>query len=569
MQPKADMAAKDLKQILEATDTLKNKSDIYYNLGLYNQQQKSYYNIALDFFLKSAALHKSKVDTTSITKVKTDYAVKLMMVAEIYLQLKQPDKALEYLEEARPYLGMSIPVDITAYGKFVRSYVMLKNKPQAQKYYDLLHQTIGRAPGNWSEAVSSSLQLSELALESKDYATAKQYIEKADAQAKKDNKEILTHAVLVSYGNYFMALNDYSNALKYYKIAEPVSIKYNKEEYTAILKSMTEASIMTNNITDALNSFKKYNIVSDSLTAQKVSSNIAEMEAVFQNKNKQQQIKSQHLQLENAGRQRFWLIIGLSLVILSAVLLFVIYRNKKRAADILNKKNGELNRLNDELNAANRTKAKLFSIISHDLRSPINQVYQFLKLQQLNPDALDENQKAALSIKIQNATGSLLETMEDLLLWSKTQMNTFDAKMQLVNIGTVVADCQRLLQLNSDAKRIEYKTGISGELTIQTDTNYLQTIIRNLLQNAIKAAPEDSMIYLETGNLNGKTQLLIKNQGAAFTQQQYEQLIAQEQSAASLSGLGLRLVDELSQKIHANVSFHYDGAYTSTCLEFK
>lgn len=555
MQPKADMAAKELKQILETTDTLKNKSDIYYNLGLYNQQQKSYYNIALDFFLKSTALHKSKVDTTSITKVKTDYAVKLMMVAEIYLQLKQPGKALEYLEEARPYLGVSIPVDITAYGKFVRSYVMLGNKSQSKKYYDLLHETIGRAPGNWSEAVSSSLQLSELALENKEYTTAKYYIEKADAQARKDSKEILTHSVLVSYGNYYMALNDYSNALRYYKLAEPASIKYNKEEYAEILKSMTEASIMTNNMTDALNSFKKYNVVSDSLTAQKVSLNIAEMEATFQNKNKQQQIKSQDLQLESAARQKFWLIVGLSLVLLSAILLFVIYRNKKRTANVLNEKNGELNRLNEELNAANHTKTKLFGIISHDLRSPISQVYQFLKLQQLNPDALNGSQKAALNNKIQNATGSLLETMEDLLIWSKTQLSAFKLNIQTVSITETVHTCQQLLQLDSDAKQIQYDLRIPENATAQTDAYYLQTIIRNLLQNAIKAAPLHSRILMETTLVDRSLILAIENEGAAFTQEQFLQSFNYEDTATNLTGFGLKLVHELSQKSNINVLF--------------
>ncbi|HRF25200.1 MAG TPA: hypothetical protein PLR98_13585, partial [Chitinophagaceae bacterium] len=59
-------------------------------------------------------------------------------------------------------------------------------------------------------------------------------------------------------------------------------------------------------------------------------------------------------------------------------------------------------------------------------------MYQFLKLQQLNPDALSNEQKAELNNKIQNATGSLLETMEDLLLWSKTQMNEFKVTMQPV-----------------------------------------------------------------------------------------------------------------------------------------
>ena len=127
LQGKADTTAQKLKQIAETNDTLKNKSDIYYNLGVYNQQQKFYYGIALDNFLKSVSLGKAIADTTKTVKLKTDYAVKNMMVADVYLFLKQPEKALQYLEVVKPYLGLSAIVDITAYGKFVRSYVELDN----------------------------------------------------------------------------------------------------------------------------------------------------------------------------------------------------------------------------------------------------------------------------------------------------------------------------------------------------------------------------------------------------------------------------------------------------------
>lgn len=98
LQGKADTTAQKLKQIAETNDTLKNKSDIYYNLGVYNQQQKFYYGIALDNFLKSVSLGKAIADTTKTVKLKTDYAVKNMMVADVYLFLKQPEKALQYLE---------------------------------------------------------------------------------------------------------------------------------------------------------------------------------------------------------------------------------------------------------------------------------------------------------------------------------------------------------------------------------------------------------------------------------------------------------------------------------------
>lgn len=553
LQGKADTTAQKLKQIAETNDTLKNKSDIYYNLGVYNQQQKFYYGIALDNFLKSVSLGKAIADTTKTVKLKTDYAVKNMMVADVYLFLKQPEKALQYLEVVKPYLGLSAIVDITAYGKFVRSYVELDNQQEATTYYNLLNDVITQSPGKWSEAVSSNLELADLFLKKGDLKTAKFYIDKADKQSKLDNKEILTSSVNLSYGEYYKAMKNYPQAINYYRIASTGTSIYNKEQYADLLKSLTYSELQVGD-KNALASFDKYTQLTDSLTQSKISLNLAEMEAVYQNENKQQQIVTKNIQLSTARTQRLWLIAGIALAALIAILLIIIYRNKKKTADLLNEKNKKLAVLNTELNEANQTKAKLFSIIGHDLRSPISQVYQFLKLQQLNPDALNREQKNELSNKIQTATGSLLETMEDLLLWSKTQMNEFKPNLQPVDIASTIESCKQLLQLNSAAKNITYNQKIESSI-IETDSNFLQTILRNLLQNAIKASPQNGVIEIVTSSEKNSFKLHIKNEGGSFSQQQYFQSINTDENAGSLNGLGLKLVDELSGKIGATVFF--------------
>lgn len=553
-QIKADESAQKLKQILETNDTLKNKSDIYYNLGLYNQQQKFYYGIALENFLKSVSLGKAIADTTKTVKLKTDYAAKNALVAEVYLYLKQPDKAIQYLEIIEPYLGLSAVLDITAYGKFIRSYVQLNSLQTATKYYNLLHEVIAKSPGKWSEAVSSNLELASLYLKNGALERAKFYIDKADVQSKLDNKEIMTSSVNLSYGDYYKSIKDYIKAASYYKIAEQGAINYNKEQYADVLRSLTEVEMLSGS-SDAAAYFAKYSSITDSLTQSKIALNLAEMEAVFQNESKQQQITAKNTELQLASKQRIWLLSGIALAVLSLLLLIIIYRNKKKTADLLNEKNKTLSKLNIALEEANQTKAKLFSIISHDLRSPISQVYQFLKLQQLNPKALDENQKAELSNKIQSATGSLLETMEDLLLWSKTQMNEFKTSLQTVELIPVVETCKQLLQLNSDAKSISYQQKINDVDSAETDTYFLQTIVRNLLQNAIKASPENGIIEIFTKKNQNTISLYINNEGQSFTQQQYQQALSNKENATTTHGLGLRLVDELSKKINANVTF--------------
>lgn len=315
----------------------------------------------------------------------------------------------------------------------------------------------------------------------------------------------------------------------------------------------------------ALGQWQKAYQVNDSLVTlkdsfYKIQTNMlfADAEEKYQNKEKQQQINIQHKQLSFAHKQRLWLIAGLLLAGGLLVLLIAFYRNKKRTAD-------KLSKLNNELNEANQTKARLFSIIGHDLRSPISQVYQFLKLQQMQI-AISEEEKNKLGEKVQKAAGSLLETMEELLLWSKSQLSTFTVNMQDTPVSPVIDQCQDLLKLNSDAKNITVANTIPATLSIKTDPYFLQIVIRNLLQNAIKAAPENTDVII---SCNEAGKLSITNNGPVFSMQDYERAINNNEDK-NLSGLGLKLVDELSRKINVAVSFlNPDDNTTQAVLAFS
>ena len=195
-------------------------------------------------------------------------------------------------------------------------------------------------------------------------------------------------------------------------------------------------------------------------------------------------------------------------------------------------------------------------------------MYQFLKLQQLNPDALSNEQKAELNNKIQNATGSLLETMEDLLLWSKTQMNEFKVSMLPVPLLDTINTCKKLLQLNCDAKNITFQINVPDTQKIQTDPYYFQTILRNLIQNAIKAAPPNTAIDINTLVQNQFLILSIQNEGHTFTQKQFEQIILNEEFNKTLTGLGLKLTQELCEKINVQLNFS-DNLVNATVAELR
>lgn len=301
--------------------------------------------------------------------------------------------------------------------------------------------------------------------------------------------------------------------------------------------------------------YEKYAPLRDTLYKEAAEKSIAEAEAQYQNKEKQQQIDIKNMQIEEAKKEKIWLASGLGMLTVSLFLLAVIYRDKKKNAAILDKKNRELAVAISELEDANQTKAKLFGIIGHDLRSPISQVYQFLKLQQLNPKALTDEQRAQLSEKIQTATGSLMETMEDLLLWSKTQMSEFRAHIQPVKVAPVTDQCLKLLHLNMEAKALSVEKDIPVDAEIYSDPYYMEIILRNLVQNAVKVALPGSALRLGYRNDGAEQIISVTNEGQPFGQDDYLRIVSNGNTAQGLGGLGLKLVSELSEKSGLQIRF--------------
>ena len=103
------------------------------------------------------------------------------------------------------------------------------------------------------------------------------------------------------------------------------------------------------------------------------------------------------------------------------------------------KTNTVLVHLNDELSAANKVKAKFFAILSHDLRSPIAGLLNFLQLQKRKPGSMTTAEIAEYWDKVGGSASALLETMETMLLWSKGQMEHFKPRIVLVEVAELFA----------------------------------------------------------------------------------------------------------------------------------
>lgn len=560
----ASQRDKTAKEVLYIVDTTRNddtKQKLYNSLNKYyetlgrREQQMNILLAELENHKKQLALGKfGGADSANM-------GVCYINIGALYLELQQPRKALEYLTPSKEFLYSYRNAIIHYYKNTANAYLQLFQPAVARIYYDSLTSLTREEYGppvdrnnNWDIRMLSDLSFADYYLVNKKVDSALMYMNIAKSLIGTS----VTDTIYITSFNYAMgqtlvAAKDYAAALSYLKSAEKIGPDQGPEQYSNVLRELAKCYSSMGQWQQAALYYEMYLPIRDSLYKVDVQKSMADAEAKFQNKEKQQQIEGQQKDLGFAKKQQLWLIGGLFLTGIIAVMLVIFYRNKKKTADVLDDKNKKLSQLNNELEEANGTKAKLFGIIGHDLRTPVKQMYQFLKLQKLNVH--NEQEKAERAEKMEMATERLLDTMEDLLLWSKTQMSGLKPTVKLLGLQSALKPVEQLLQLHLEEKNIRLQNNIVAGTIVWADENFLQTIYRNLLQNAIKASPPGEKIIVNTSIQNGKTILSIQNSGSAFAQEDFEMQVQLGRTTQTLNGLGLQLVQELSEKMKATVLF--------------
>ncbi len=171
----------------------------------------------------------------------------------------------------------------------------------------------------------------------------------------------------------------------------------------------------------------------------------------------------------------------------------------------------ELTRKNFELEEANQTKNRLFSIIAHDLLGPVSSVTEVLKL--LVQDICSpEEQKDFLQGALKSSQQTLL-LLKNLLFWAKNQRHEIDFNPHLLNLQIIMTDNLLLLESLAKEKNIVLEMHCEPGLSCFADENMLTTVIRNLLSNAIKYTGEGGIIKLSACHSDSSVIITIEDNG--------------------------------------------------------
>lgn len=221
---------------------------------------------------------------------------------------------------------------------------------------------------------------------------------------------------------------------------------------------------------------------------------------------------------------------------------------------------GEAQRLEDtveertaELKDANQTKARLFSVISHDLRAPISSLYAALRLPEI------KKEPGAPPSPASDPIIHLLDTLEDLLVWSKSQMDRFELSPLSIDIHALYDDLIRFYKIAADLKKATIVNNAPKNIWVITDENILKTILRNFLSNAITYSGEGSIIVMEAFWSEGHIVLQVTNDAAEKDFAHFRQSLGSNSVVSGPHGLGNILVREFAGKIDAALLTEYQS----------
>jgi len=227
--------------------------------------------------------------------------------------------------------------------------------------------------------------------------------------------------------------------------------------------------------------------------------------------------------------------------------------------------NEKLIRSEEELIKTNAAKDKFISILAHDLRNPIagirlllDTIHQILQSKEIANEATIEMLKKQVQLA-RSATNQTFELLENLLQWANLQRKGFDYSPELNNIFFFVDKCINIVKPNADNKGIKIVNEVNPNARGYFDEFVIQTIIRNLLMNAIKFSYEGSEIKVTLKDCEISDNcytLSIQDRGVGMSEETIASIMNNGITSSSAgtkgekgSGLGLLLCKEYIEKM--------------------
>ena len=361
----------------------------------------------------------------------------------------------------------------------------------------------------------------------------------------------------------------YKSAIEAFNTSIELNDKFNRgfKIKTTCHNLLSKVYEKTEDYQTALKHMKLFIQYSDSMAQKEKYERLSNLEKQYESEKKENEIIKLNAKQELANIQlsKDKQIKQLSFITVALLLIFVVfilmkYFEKMRSNALLEEKNIRIEQSEQELRLLNASKNKFFSIIAHDLKNPFHNVMGFSSLLSKEYDHFTEEERRKFASDINQSTNNIFRLLQNLLDWSRSQTGGMKFSPTVVDYQHILGNSLNVLRSLAQQKNIEIITGNDPELKIFADPLMIETVLRNLINNAIKFTPESGQIEVSAKEVDGQILISVSDTGIGISKEETQNLFRIDSKVKRKgtnneegSGLGLILCDEFVNKHHGKI----------------
>ncbi len=485
-------------------------------------------------------------------------------IGVVYKHLKDYNKALSYYKKSAEICSTNnLNSSLYLSNTNIANILSIQNNFQEALSYYKNNLDVLKVEPNKYQLAQTYHNIGSCFMEMGQYPLALEYLNQSLELKEEIGNKNLIISTLNSLAHIFYAQKNYQKALEYRKKARALAIETNNIEYQ---KDCNEAlfRIYTHlNVADsALHYFVDYEQLKDSIFNHENLKQIAEIQEKYESEKKETQITL--LEKENKSRmlERNGLFVILILLLGYAIFIVRSYYRKKNTNRLLQLQNEKiqwhktlLDRKNEALLDSNKTKNRLFQIISHDLRSPLASVYNLAQLikifvQQKKYHLLEES-----SNDMEECINNVLSLTDNLLSWSLNQSGKLPYNPAILSLKPLLESNLQTYSSVAKQKSIHLQLLLNETVFVFADRQMLDTVIRNLINNSLKFTPSGGIVVIGAKQKDDFIEIWIKDNGIGISEDQISHIFEFDNSESHLgtkgekgNGLGLLLCKQFIEQ---------------------
>jgi signal transduction histidine kinase/tetratricopeptide (TPR) repeat protein len=454
-------------------------------------------------------------------------------IGDVMLRMGKYDSALIYLQHALAETKQLIANDPESivkelkpktFIKIASVYMLTGNFQNALVYYDSTY-TLQRLTNNQFGIAEVDLGRGTLYLKTKDFEKAEKHIYAALTVAKAINARILEIKCYSQLAVYWEMKGDYKRSLEYYK---------------------------------------QHKNISDSLFSTETLQKLFRDQIRFATESKDDQIEAltrlEEFRKSELKKQELIRNIFVVISALTVILLFTVYRSgqrRKQINELLLQHQEEMKKRSAELEQLNQVKDKFFSIISHDLRSPINALAGVLDL--INRGAIENHELPAALAELRVRFNHTRALLNNLLDWTLVQMDKLNLNHTRINIKLMVDENIEMMR-SLQTKQINFINAVAPGTFAHADNNTVNLVIRNLISNATKFTNDGGTIAISAEDKETEWVISVTDNGIGMSPEVQTMLFDKINPYSTRgtanergTGLGLMLCKEFVEKNNGHI----------------